>query len=277
MEKSNLKHSIDAAAQYISNADSLIITAGAGIGVDSGLPDFRGNVGFWQAYPALQQAGLNFHDIANPASFRQRPEHAWGFYGHRLALYRETTPHKGFEQLQTLAANKAAGAFVITSNVDGQFQKAGFASQRIWEIHGSIHHLQCLTPCCQRFWSASALHPRINEKQCLWVSGQLPTCPYCGGLARPNILMFNDWHFVDVRTTLQQGNFNSWRKKVSNPVVIEIGAGKDLPSIRRLSERMGCPIIRINPTAADIPLSHQGISLPLSAKMALNLLVESIS
>lgn len=60
------------------------------MGVDSGLPDFRGNEGFWKAYPALARAGISFIEAANPDTFHARPATAWRFYGHRLQLYRET-------------------------------------------------------------------------------------------------------------------------------------------------------------------------------------------
>lgn len=54
------------AARLIDEADSLIIAAGAGMGVDSGLPDFRDTQGFWQAYPALGKSGIRFERIASP-------------------------------------------------------------------------------------------------------------------------------------------------------------------------------------------------------------------
>lgn len=119
--------SLTTAAAWIAAADSLIITAGAGMGVDSGLPDFRGPAGFWASYPALGKRKLHFNDIANPESFKVRPRLAWGFYGHRLQLYRDTSPHDGFGLLKKWADKKLHGAFVYTSNVDGHFQKAGFA------------------------------------------------------------------------------------------------------------------------------------------------------
>lgn len=111
------------AAQLIKQADGILITAGAGMGVDSGLPDFRGDEGLWKAYPALRQANLSFTKIANPMTFIDNPELTWGFYEHRLQLYRDTVPHVGFAILQELAARASQGAFVITSIVDGQFQK----------------------------------------------------------------------------------------------------------------------------------------------------------
>ena len=52
------------AADLLAAADGLLIAAGAGMGVDSGLPDFRGNAGFWNAYPALGAAGTPFMDVA---------------------------------------------------------------------------------------------------------------------------------------------------------------------------------------------------------------------
>ena len=75
------------AAQALASANALIIAAGAGMGVDSGLPDFRGPDGFWKAYPPYRRLGLDFVSLANPRWFTDDPAIAWGFYGHRLALY----------------------------------------------------------------------------------------------------------------------------------------------------------------------------------------------
>ena len=74
------------AADAIAGAGSLFVTAGAGMGVDSGLPDFRGPEGFWRAYPVFAKLGIRFEEAANPRWFREDPALAWGFYGHRLEL-----------------------------------------------------------------------------------------------------------------------------------------------------------------------------------------------
>lgn len=137
----------EAGAERIQAADALLVTAGAGMGVDSGLPDFRGTQGFWRAYPAIARLGLSFEEMANPSWFNENPHLAWAFYGHRLNLYRKTPPHPGFRQLLEAATSKSAGYFVFTSNVDGHFQKVGFAPDRIVECHGSIQRFQC-TACC---------------------------------------------------------------------------------------------------------------------------------
>lgn len=246
-----IESSIRRAAELISDADSIVITAGAGMGVDSGLPDFRGKEGFWKAYPALAKAQIGFTDIACPDTFESNPKLAWGFYGHRLNLYRNTQPHMGYRYLRAISKQLDGGAFIYTSNVDGHFQRTGFPLNNIVECHGSIHHLQCQHTCNQEIWEATKFMPEVDEEHCLLTS-PLPTCRNCGGIARPNILMFGDWQWVNWRTEFQRARFHEWRETVYRPVVIEIGAGMAIPTVREFGERLNVPLIRINPTDAQV-------------------------
>jgi len=254
-------------AERIAQSSGLLIAAGAGMGVDSGLPDFRGAEGFWRAYPPLRQAGLHFEEIANPRAFANDPALAWGFYGHRLQCYREVTPHRGFAILREIAARLPDGAFVYTSNVDGHFQKAGFADEMICEVHGSIHHLQCVTPCSDRIWSADGFEPVVDSSTCRHAK-PWPACPNCGKLARPNILMFGDWNWLGRRTDQQEARFMAWFRAASNPVVVELGAGKSVATVRMMSERSGFPLIRINLRDPEVSRPDH-ISVPLGALAAL--------
>ena len=267
MSLSLYQFEIHQAAQLIQESDSLLITAGAGMGVDSGLPDFRGTAGFWQAYPALGRARIDFTEIANPQAFRSDPELAWGFYGHRLNLYRETIPHEGFNILRRWASEKPQGAFVFTSNVDGQFQKAGFSERQIHECHGSIHWLQCMDSVCGEVWSAADFEPVVDAEACRLLS-PLPRCPACGSMARPNILMFGDGHWVSDRYDAQDVACTTWLRSVKNPVVIELGAGTAVPSVRFFGEYQGVPMIRINVREAESTMGNC-VSLPLGALEAL--------
>ena len=161
------------------------------MGVDSGLPDFRGNEGFWRAYPPIARLGKSFVEMANPVWFQRNPKLAWAFYGHRLNLYRKTIPHTGFRQLLQISEEKPGGYFVFTSNVDGQFQKGGYNTNRIEECHGSIHHFQCVRPCSDTIWDARDITVIVNEER-FEALEPLPRCENCGNMARPNILMFGD-------------------------------------------------------------------------------------
>ncbi|MEO5352967.1 MAG: hypothetical protein H7835_07120 [Magnetococcus sp. XQGC-1] len=271
-KEKDLQARIQRAADLVGAADALLITAGAGMGVDSGLPDFRGNHGFWKAYPAIQKMNLVFEEMANPKWFKQHARLAWGFYGHRLNLYRRTTPHEGFARLREMGEAKGEGWFVLTSNVDGQFQAAGFAEERIEECHGSVHHLQCTQPCGEGIWSARDLHLAINSES-LQAIGTLPACPHCGVLARPNILLFKDKSWVDLRTREQGERLWQWLEGLlergQRLVIIEIGAGTAVPTIRQRSEFYAkvhrATLIRINPRDHHVHKARD-ISLPMTGQ-----------
>lgn len=135
---------INRIAEAIVTNEALLITTGAGMGIDSGLPDFRGKEGLWKAYPYFKKANMSFSDAANPHFFNSKPKEFWFFYGHRYNSYSETTPHKGFELLLDLCENYKDGKyFVYTSNVDGHFQRVGYDENKVCECHGSINHFQC--------------------------------------------------------------------------------------------------------------------------------------
>jgi len=254
------------AAVAIRSARALVITAGAGMGVDSGLPDFRGNEGFWNAYPPYRRLGLSFIEAANPGHFERDPAFGWGFYGHRTNLYRSTQPHRGFWLLQEWADRFGQDVFVVTSNVDGQFQKSGYRDDQVLEVHGSIHHLQCLAPCTHAIWDN---REEIPVDEATMRASHIPQCPRCGGVARPNILMFGDWSWLADRTRGQEMRFDSFcaQHRGEPLAVIEMGAGTAIPTIRHTSEQLGqaakATVIRINPREPQIGGGH--ISLPCGA------------
>jgi NAD-dependent SIR2 family protein deacetylase len=275
MTDASLQASFERAAQLIDQADALIIGAGAGIGVDSELPDFRSGNGFWNAYPALAKAQLDFTDIANPRTFEKDPSLAWGFYGHRLELYRKTIPNPGFAILRKWSEQVPLGHWIFTSNVDGQFQKAGFSEEHINECHGSIHHLQCMRDCVAGVWSAEHFIPQVDSAECR-LTNEPPSCIVCSGLARPNIMMFGDWHWVNERNQAQRRREAKWFDQVTNSlgnvVIVEIGAGTSIPSVRnfshRISREFGARIIRINPREPQVP-SSKDVGIASGATRAL--------
>lgn len=258
--------SILAAAKAIRGADALLIGAGAGMGVDSGLPDFRGPEGFWKAYPPFR--GKRFSDLSTPHWFDDDPSLAWGFFGHRLNLYRSTQPHAGFGILLRWLKDRPSGGFVFTSNVDGQFQKAGFPEAIVLECHGSIRHLQCTRSCSSGIWPSDGVAMEVDEAT-IRTNSAFPKCPDCDAIARPNILMFGDGYWNADRTERQAAVYEQWLRRVNgrNIVAIEIGAGLAIPTVRRQCEACSTTLIRINPMEPDTPPG--GIGLRLGAMEAL--------
>lgn len=274
-----MEQAIAQAAAALAQADALWIGAGAGMGVDSGLPDFRGNEGFWRAYPPFARRGLSFVQVANPRWFDVDPELAWGFYGHRLALYRQATPHQGFALLSRWAARLRHGAFVFTSNIDGHFQRAGFAADRLVECHGSLGWLQCARACSPALWPTGALELDVDGVT-FRARPPLPACPHCGGMARPNVLMFGDERWISVRSEQQEAAQLEWlgRLRGARLVLIECGAGTAVPVVRwtaeGLARRWGGRLIRINPREASGPAD--AITLECGALEGLHALAEAL-
>lgn len=242
------------------------------MGVDSGLPDFRGPEGFWRAYPPYQQLGLRFEEIADPVHFAADPELAWGFYGHRLGRYRATVPHPGFEVL--VRWSRRWPTRVFTSNVDGQFQRAGFGEPVVAECHGSIHFLQCTVDCGQPVWPADGISVDLDAST-MRARPPLPSCPSCGALARPNILMFGDADWIPDRTAEQLLAHRTWLRELRTAhrrlTVVEVGAGTAVPTVRREAELASATsgaLVRINLREPDVR-HGRGVGLPTGAAATL--------
>jgi NAD-dependent SIR2 family protein deacetylase len=275
----DIESTLDRAAAAIAAADAILIGAGAGMGVDSGLPDFRGPQGFWRAYPPYERLGLQFTALANPRWFVQDPELAWGFYGHRMGLYRRTEPHEGFGILRRWVERMPLGGFVYTSNVDRHFQRAGFDPDRVVEVHGTIAAMQCLADCGIGIFPSDSYEVAIDEETMRAVP-PLPSCPDCGSPARPNILMFGDYGWDSSQSDAQHRRLGAWLKTLDRgrTVILEMGAGLSVPTIRIMSEdfidRPGGRLIRINPREPDAPAGH--LAIPTGALSALRAIDERL-
>ena len=185
---------IKRAAEVIGNATAMIVMAGAGMGVDSNLPYFRGPQGFWRAYPPLKDKGIILEDMSTPHWLNTNPTFAWAFFGHR---YNTTAPHAGFDILLKWCKRMPQEYFVFTSNVDGHFQKAGFPEERVEECYGSINFMQsCDTDKYPtEIWPVTEGTKYDVDMDTLRLISSLPQGPPGDNntLARPNILMFGDF------------------------------------------------------------------------------------
>lgn len=258
----DLRETYASVADAVRRASGLVLATGAGMGVDSGLPDFRGERGFWNAYPMYERLGLRFVDAANPARFEDDPAFGWGFYGHRLGLYRATVPHRGYALVRDWVERFRIPFFAVTSNVDGQLQKAGFDGSRVAEVHGSIHHLQCTSPCSDDIWeNEEEVRVDLDSMRALAV----PRCRRCSRVARPNILMFGDGSWLPGRSEAQGQRLEAFLEAHGEGLlVLEIGAGTAVATIRLLTERLsgtpGARAVRVNPREADIRPPHLSVA-----------------
>ena len=134
------------------------------------------------------------------------------------------------------------------------------------EIHGSILHLQCTSACNDAIWSAAETGLTV-DLDTMRAQEPLPRCGECQQVARPNILMFDDYKFQRARTAASEHRYESWLRGLPGVeiAIIEIGAGTALASIRSECERhvrkRGARLIRINPRAPEVPLGQVGLAM----------------
>ncbi|MGR5555759.1 SIR2 family NAD-dependent protein deacylase [Vibrio fortis] len=254
--------------KIVNGAESLLVFSGAGMsactlrpdhelrqGSGKYIPTFRDKSGFYSEFPFLVGLDLDFTDVASPWAFEEQPNLAAGFYGLRLNMYRDSTPHEGYDLLREFGDTLPSDTWCITSNVDGHFQKAGFKNN--YEVHGNIYDWRCTDYTCAKVKGFCDVG-RMDVNGLVTKLIKPPTCE-CGRTLRPNILMFDDMSYLHSKHNQQssayanhlhhlQGDIDSNSIKT---MIVEIGAGGAIPTIRlmahRASRMLMTPVIRINP------------------------------
>lgn len=211
------------AAAWIKEADALLFTTGAGMGVASGIGTFRGvNAGVW---PPLEKRGIDFSEMSCPRQFEVNERFAWSFWNFRYACYTGNEPHKGYHILREWGEKKPAGYFCFTSNIDGHWEAAKVPSDRVYECHGSVRFMQCqrrdkACPLYKAIWPtdpSTVLSMEIDpETDAVSENSELPKCSGCGKTARPNVLMFGDYGVVHERIDGQSDNYKKWKGTLSS-------------------------------------------------------------
>lgn len=262
---------INKALNWVTEADAIVIFAGAGMGVDSGLVQFRGKDGNWVKGLPIFNHKVNYQELITHYAFDKHPHKAWAFTQYLITQFAYTKPHDGFRMLLELIQKKPY--FIVTSNIDGHFQKAGFDKDKIYECHGSLRHMQCMDILEREIFPINLVS---IDYQNFLANDPLPICPKCGSICRPNILLLDDWFWVSNKYIEQQIRYNNWLKEHTNEriLAIEIGAGTTVNTLRKMSTNLTGfkhRLIRINP-AENFAISSRQIILKLKALEALQLI-----
>jgi NAD-dependent SIR2 family protein deacetylase len=254
---------------WLENANAIVINTGAGMGVDSGLADYRGNGGQWGQVESDTKKSI--FEVVNPQAFIDDPIYSWKLFGRRIKEYVETKPHYGFTILRNWIEKYNLDYFCLTSNIDGHFQKSGFEEENIRELHGTLAYFQSSRPDLTReIWKNELSGDEIIANA---DKGVFPTCPISNVVARPNVYMFRDDTYIDTRSKEQEKRFQFFleKNKGKNILVFEIGSGPHVQTIRvktrMLRTEYGANIVRINPK--DYTMKTPNIGIPKGALEAL--------
>jgi NAD-dependent SIR2 family protein deacetylase len=268
------------AREWLQNADHILIGAGAGLSSAAGI-DYAGET-FRREF-ADMIAKYGFGDLYS-ASFYPYPteEEFWASWARHVLFARfnngqsaKDEPGKYTEALplyqQLLKLVRDKDYFVITTNVDGQFRKAGFDAERLFEVQGDYAYLQGKTGKSGKvYYSEDLFRQMVREEQ----NGRIPTAliprdPESG--EKMDIHVRKDLYFVeDEAWQCAQGNYYDWLERnisglsTSNVVLLELGVGFNTPTIIRFPfERLankyrGVRLIRFNRDypSAQLPLDH---------------------
>lgn len=160
-------------AERIRGATRVTVLAGAGVSAASGVPTFRGADGLWRQFRP--------EDLATPQAFRRDPRLVWEWYSWRRETIARCEPNEAHRVLARWS-QASDSVRVVTQNVDDLHVRAG--TRGLVRLHGSIWELAC--------WNGCADAPPTWRDERVPLPEVPPTCPHCGGLARPAVVWFGE-------------------------------------------------------------------------------------
>lgn len=165
--------------ESLETADAVVIGAGAGLSTAAG---FVYNGDRFQRYFSDFQAKYGFSDMYSAGFYPfPSPEEYWAYWSRYIYINRYLDPPKSVYQ-DLLALVKDKDYFVITTNVDHCFQKAGFDKKRLFYTQGDYGLFQCSQPCRQETYeNETVIRQMLEQQQNMQIPSELlPVCPHCG-------------------------------------------------------------------------------------------------
>lgn len=215
----------------IDGADAILIGAGAGLSAaagfvydgerfDQNFADFRDKYHFSDMYTG------GFYPYA-------APEEHWAYWSRYIWINRyQDAPESVYQDLLALVDGK--DYFVLTTNVDHCFQKAGFDKRRLFYTQGDYGLFQCSEPCCQETWdNEAAVREMVEQQRDMRIPSELiPRCPRCGKPLTMN-LRSDDKFVQDEGWYAAAGRYSDFLRRHQNGAVLylELGVGYNTPGI----------------------------------------------
>ena len=157
-------------ADLIVNSNKIVVFTGAGFSTESDVPDFRGPQGVWQMFDPSE---LNLQNFLRSEEIREK---YWQVHKLFWETVREAEPNSGHYAVTELH-NMDKLDCVITQNTDGLHQKSGTPDEKVLELHGTMHWVDCLD-CGQRY-------PRERAHEKMLAGEKVPRCDKCNGILKP--------------------------------------------------------------------------------------------
>lgn len=264
---------IQKAARIIEDADDILIGGGAGLSAAAGLT--YGGKRFSDNFPEfIKKYGMTDMYSAGFYPFPDE-ESRWGYWSKHVYVNRiEPEALPLYKTLYEMVKGKSY--FVLTTNADHQFYKAGFEDERIFATQGDYGYIQCLHGCHNRVYDNTKMVTLMHRarKDCVIPSSLVPKCPVCGGPMTMNLRC--DQYFVeDSAWHKAENNFGIFLSRCVNEktVLLELGAGFNTPAIIRFpferlaAKKKNMTLIRLNRDEAIVPRSPGERVIGINADM----------
>ncbi len=226
---------IEKIKELINNADYILVGAGAGLSASGGI-NYLDKELAKKWFPQYEELNLNSIVEIQSAFWDLTEENVlayWGYWSRHIYNIRyKTEATKPYLDLYKLLKDKKH--FIITTNVDGQFEKAGFRKENIFAPQGDYALFQCLKPCSNELYNNKEMINTMikNIENKFYIrEEEVPICPKCGGFLVPNLRKDNS--FVQEPHFKTFNAFNSFIEKArgKNFVLLELGVGYNTPVI----------------------------------------------
>lgn len=276
-QKDAYEDQIDRAAKNIRNTDCVIIGAGAGASTAAGIQ--YGGKRFTDNFAEfIKKYGEYYMTDMYAAGFYPYPseEAKWGYWSKHALMNRFDPPALPlYTELYDIVKNKEY--FVLTTNVDHQFYKAGFDEKRIFATQGDYGKIQCQKACHPKTYDAKDLFRKMDKarRDCLIPSELVPKCPVCGGNMAMNLRCDN--YFVEDEAWHEAADRYAGfleQHKDKKVVLLELGVGFNTPIIIRfpfekmVRENSSYSLIRLNMDEAVVPESFGKRAIGIGGDMA---------
>lgn len=263
------------AAKAIKEADCVIIGAGAGLSAADGM-DFQSEEIMKEVFPYLYKRG-----------FKTLWEAHFGFLDDPMAefvveamtlkwMYYEMDALPIYFDLKEIMDK--VDYFIYSTNIDDQFEKAGYRKDRLFCPQNSFTRLQCRKPCCRDIWDAKPYYDKIWEDVDLETmhvpEEDMPVCPHCGGRAVWNLS--NRDYFIPDEVYAPEPAYQKYLEEAKDKKVVflELGIGFNTPNvIRHPFERYtrtypNATLIRVNRDHPLVPEKIKDKSIELGGEMS---------
>ncbi|HMY82643.1 MAG TPA: NAD-dependent deacylase [Agitococcus sp.] len=229
---------LSSAQQLIKSAKSVLFITGAGLSADSGLPTYRGVGGLYEGQRTDE--GYAIETALSASMFRRHPEITWKYLWQIGSACYQAKFNQGHTIIADIEKNKP-NTWVLTQNIDGFHHQAG--SKNLIEIHGRAERLYCLD--CD--FQSTAEQLLANYQQTINLP---PHCPQCGGLIRPDVVLFEEMLPEKALSQLYQ-----LLDTMPFDVVVVVGTSAQFPYIQQpvvIAKQLGIPVIEINPIDSEL-------------------------